>query len=261
MNMSQTIEEIRNERDELEKKLSVLSAWATRDIKSNISSIARQRAAGLDNETHDNFHAEETAEEIEQKITEYFGNILLMNAPSWVVDALTTAEVNYFNLLQNPNIDGLSVVSAYHKALDALIETIITKWFRKFAKKKWQTVLRKNDPLEKTLNMVVNKWYILGFGRLYGLIKYIKQDGELYDYGECFAEYLDKYYYLKDVLLEDNFFSQITQLANSEVLWAKRHTWNIAWKEAIKARQLFIGNYENKNAIIYKLLESQSVDF
>lgn len=80
--MSQTIEEVIKERDELQKKLSILSAWATKDIRSNINSIARQRAAGLDNETHENFHAEATAEEIEQKITEYFGNILLMNAPS-----------------------------------------------------------------------------------------------------------------------------------------------------------------------------------
>ena len=259
--MPETIEEIKKERDELKKKLATLSAWATKDIKSNISSIARQRASSLDSETHENFHAESTAEDIEQKITDYFGNILLMNAPAWVLDALTTAEVNYFNLLQNPNIDGLAVVSSYHKALDALIESYITKWFRKFAKKKGQTILRKNDPLEKTLNMVVNKWYILWFGRLYGLIKYIKQDGALYDYGECFAEYLDKYYYLKDILLEDHFFSQITELANSEVLWAKRHKGNIAGKEAIKARQLFIGNYEDKNSIIYKLLESQSVEF
>jgi len=259
--MPDTIRSLQKERDELQKKLTALSAWATRDIKSNINSIARQRASGLDGETHENFHKESTAEEIEQKITEYFGHIMLMNAPAWVVDALTTAEVNYYNLLQNPSIDGLSVVSAYHKALDAIIESYITKGFRKFAKKKWQTVLRKNDPLEKTLNMVVNKGYILWFGRLYGLIKYIKQDWELYDYWECFTEYLDKYYYLKDILLEDHFFWQISELANSEVLWAKRHKWNIAWKEAIKTRELFIGNYQNKDSIIYKLLESQSVEF
>jgi hypothetical protein len=259
--MPDTITSLQEERDALQKKLSALSAWATRDIRSNISSIAKQRASGLDTETHESFHAEETAEDIEKKITEYFGNILLLNAPNGVVDALTTAEVNYYNLLQNPSIDGLSVVSAYHKALDAVIESYITKWFRKFAKKKWQDVLRKNDPLEKTLHLVVNKWYILWFGRLYWLIKYIKQDWNLYDYGECFAEYLDKYYYLKDILLEENFFGQMTQLANSEVLWAKRHTWNIKGPEALKARELFIGNYENKNSIIYKLLESQSVEF
>ena len=153
------------------------------------------------------------------------------------------------------------MVSAYHKWLDSLIEAYITKGFRKYAKKKWQTILRKNDPLEKTLHLVVWKWYILWFGRLYGLLKAIRNDDTLHEYGECFCEYLNKYYYLKDTLLEEEFFKQMTQLANSEVLWAKRHKGNIKWDEALATRELFIGNYKNKNSIIYKLLESQSVEF
>ncbi len=259
--MQDTIRSLQEERDALQKKLSVLSAWAKRDVRSSISSIARQRASNLDKHTQDHFHDDMTADKIEQMISEYFGNILLLNTPTWVLEALISAEVNYYNLLQNPSIDGLAVVSAYHKALDAIIESYITKWFRKFAKKKGQTVLRKNDPLEKTLHLVVSKWYILGFWRLYGLVKSIKQDSELYDYGICFSEYLDKYYYLKDVLLEDSFFAQLTSLAHSEVLWSKRHTGNISSKEATQTRKLFIWNYQDKNAIIYKLLESQSVEF
>jgi hypothetical protein len=152
-------------------------------------------------------------------------------------------------------------VTGYHKALDTLIESFISKGFRKFAKKKWQIILRTNDPLEKTLHMVVNKWYILGFGRLYGLIKHIRNDDSLFDYGSCFSEYLDKYYYIKDILLEDSFFRQMTQLANSEVLGSKRHRGNISQEEALKTRNLFIWNYHDKNSIIYKLLESQSVEF
>jgi hypothetical protein len=162
--------------------------------------------------------------------------------------------------MQNPGIDGLSVVSAYHKALDACIESYITKWFRKFAKKKNQIILRKNDPLEKTLHLVVNKWYILWFWRLYGLIKAIKNDSELYDYGECFAAYLDKYYYLKDMLLEEEFYKHITELANSEVLGSKRHKWNIKIEEVQRTRQLFVWNYKEQESILYRLLESQNVD-
>lgn len=259
--MLDTISSLQKERDELQKKLAALSSWASKDIKSNIKSIARQRASQLDSNTQASMHEEYSPKDMEQKITKYFWNILLMNAPSSLLDSLTTAEVNYYNLIQNPWIDGLSMVSAYHKWLDAIIETYITKGFRKFAKKKGQTILRKNDPLEKTLHLVVTKWYILGFWRLYGLLKAMKNDGDLYDYGECFCEYLNKYYYLKDVLLEDDFFSQMTQLANSEVLWAKRHKGNISGKEALQTRKLFIGDYKDHNAIIYKLLESQSVEF
>ena len=58
---------------------------------------------------------------------------------------------------KNPTIDGFSVISGYHKSLDLFIEAFIVKQFRKFAKKQKQTILRTNDPLEKSLNLVVNK--------------------------------------------------------------------------------------------------------
>jgi hypothetical protein len=117
----------------LKKKLSVLSSWAAKDVKDNIRTIARERSAGL---SINAFSEESKAENIEERITGYFGHIMLMNAPQGVVDDLTTSEVNYYNLMQNPGIDGLSVVTGYHKALDTLIESFISKGFRKFAKKK-----------------------------------------------------------------------------------------------------------------------------
>lgn len=97
------------------------------------------------------------------------------------------------------------MISWYHKTLDLFIENFIIKQFRKFAKKQRQTILRTNDPLEKALNLVVNKWYILSTWRLYGLLKIIKFDLELNDYSTCFKDYLDKYIDLRDVLLDDNF--------------------------------------------------------
>jgi hypothetical protein len=131
--MTEDIQELQQERDELKKKLSVLSSWAAKDVKDNIRTIARERSAGL---SINAFSEESKAENIEERITGYFGHIMLMNAPQGVVDDLTTSEVNYYNLMQNPGIDGLSVVTGYHKALDTLIESFISKGFRKFAKKK-----------------------------------------------------------------------------------------------------------------------------
>lgn len=125
--MGETREELKKQRDDLQKKLTILSEWAEKDIKSSIHSIAKKRATKFDKQTQVSFKQESKSENIEDKITQYFGPIMLMNAPSGVLDALTTAEVHYYNLLQNPSIDGLAVVSAYHKALDAIIESYITK--------------------------------------------------------------------------------------------------------------------------------------
>jgi hypothetical protein len=64
-------------------------------------------------------------------------------------------------MMKNPNIDGFSVVSSYHKVLDLFIESFVTNNFRKYAKKKNCTILRVNDPLEKSLHLIINKKYIL----------------------------------------------------------------------------------------------------
>jgi hypothetical protein len=64
-------------------------------------------------------------------------------------------------MMKNPSIDGFSVISAYHKILDLFVESFITNNFRKFAKKKNCTILRVNDPLEKSINLIINKKYIM----------------------------------------------------------------------------------------------------
>jgi hypothetical protein len=37
----------------------------------------------------------------------------------------------------------------------------------------------------------------------------IKNKEDYYDYAKAFEEYLDKYTYLKDILLSDNFFKKL----------------------------------------------------
>jgi hypothetical protein len=50
-----------------------------------------------------------------------------------VINNIISAEVAYFNLRENPSADGLGVITSYHKAIDLLIESEITKGFRKYA--------------------------------------------------------------------------------------------------------------------------------
>jgi hypothetical protein len=97
--------------------------------------------------------------------------------------------------------------------------------------------------------------------RLYALIKMIKEWEKLYDFWQCFSDYLDKYRELKDILLDDLFFENFTKINKSEILSSKRHSWSITKKETLEARKILIWDFKDKNSMIYKLLESQSVSF
>lgn len=261
MHQQQQIQELKKENEQLKHLLAIAKAWMDREVKQSVHKIAKRKVGKMTDTLKEDFLKENIEEVIATQINRYFWDILLMNAPKWVVEAITTWEINFYNMKKNPSMDGFTVVSWYHKALDLFIESIITKNFRKFAKKQGQTILRQNDPLEKALNLVVNKKYILSVWRLYGLIKMIREDSQLYDYGKCFKAYLDKYRDLKEVLLDNNFFDKFTQLNKSEILASKRHSWSITKDETILARKILIWDFQDKNSIIYKMLESQSVLF
>jgi len=241
------------------QKLEIVKLWMEREVKDHTHKIAKQKTKKLTNQIRQDFLSENFEEVISNQIYNYFWEILLLNAPKWTIENIITAEINYFNMTKNPFIDGFSVISWYHKVLDLFVESFITNNFRKFAKKKWCTILRVNNPLEKSLNLVVNKKYILSAWRLYWLIKMIKNGDKLEDYWKCFKDYLDKYPDLRDVLLSDVFFNKFTLLNKSEILSSKRHSWFINKKDTKKARKIFIWDFKDKTSLIYKLLESQSV--
>lgn len=254
-------QKLKKEIERLKTKLEVVKVWMEREIKEQTHKIARAKATKLTSNTKEDFLNENFEEVIWNRINSYFWDLLLLNAPKWTIEAITTWEINYYNMMKNPSIDGFSVISSYHKVLDLFVESFITNWFRKFAKKKWCTILRVNDPLEKSLNLIINKKYILSVWRLYWLLKLIKEDWELYDFWRCFKDYLDKYSDIKDILLDDDFFEKFTQINKSEILSSKRHSWTISKKETTQARKILIWDFRDKNSMIFKLLESQSVGF
>lgn len=255
------LEKLKKENKKLKSLLAAAQTWMKKEVKEQTKKISKKKVNNMTNEVKESFLKENMEKVISKQINNFFWEVLLLNMPSSIVENIISAEINYYNLKQNPELDWFSVLSSYHKALDTLIENYITKWFRKYAKKTGQIYLRKNDLLEKSLNSVINKWFILSTWRLFHLIKLIKKDEELFDYGNCFLDYLNKYYYLKDTLLEDSFYNLFEEIIASEVLWKKRHSWNITFEETTKAREILIWNFENKNCIIYKLIESQNLDF
>jgi len=207
----------------LNRTLLICKNWMKKEVDAAVSKIVSRKVVEISRQGKDAFMQENQPQIIANQVQNYFGEILLLNAPKQTIEYLINAEMNYYNLQKNPHLDGLSVIGSYHKILDLCIEQIITSNFRRFAQKKGQIILRVNDPLEKALHLIVNKKYILSVGRLYALLDHIRSGNTLYDYGKCFAAYLEKYPSLREVLVEDNFFKIFREAVESEVFGAKRH--------------------------------------
>lgn len=259
MSQNLTMQELLEENIALKKKLWVAQAWMEREVKTQVHNVARRKVWKMTENQKSSFLNENIEEVISKRIVSFFWDLLLLNAPKWTIEAITASEINFYNMKQNPAIDGFSVVSGLHKAFDLFIESFVTKWFRKYAKKQKQTILRVNDPIEKSLNLVVNKGYILSTWRFFALIKMIRSGENLSDYGKCFSEYLNKYVDLKNAILSDEFYERFEELNKSEVLSSKRHKWTISSDDTVIARKFLIWNFEDKDSILYKLLESQAV--
>lgn len=261
VDLESEIKLLKEENERLKRNLEAAKIWMEREVKANVIKIAKTKLSGLTQETKNNFFGNNVWEIITQKISDFFWEIMLLNIPASAIDNIISAEINYYHLRENPISDWISVISSYQKAMDALIEQFITKWFRKFCKKKWYDILRKNEQIEKALNSVVNKWFILSIWRLYHLLKLIKeQDEKYYDYVEAFEEYLDKYDYIKEILLDDDFYDRLWELVETETLWSKRHKWKIDFVETRKSRMLIIWDFYDKNCLMYKLVKTQNID-
>ncbi len=260
-NIKVNLEQLIKENIELKRKLSTARLWMGREVRSSISKIAKWKVSQFTSEIKDSFFSENIENIITKKITDFFWEIMLLNTPSSVIENIIIAEINYSHLRENPNIDWLWVITSYHKSLDTLIEGFITKWFRRYAKKKWQTQLRKNEVMEKFLNSVVNQWYILSVWRLFHILESIINKEELYDYWKCFKEYLEKYDYISKIILDKGFMDNFEKLIKSEILGKKRHIWTISFNETRSARTLLIWDFVDTNTLIYKLIEIWKVDY
>ncbi|MDQ1344182.1 MAG: hypothetical protein QG650_902 [Patescibacteria group bacterium] len=257
--MSQTeIELLKAENERLKKLLTGASAWMERQWREDAHKIAKRRTGKMTDEVRSDFMRENMEEMNYARIRGYFGELLLMNAPKETLSHLVDAEIAFFNLQRSNSGDGLSVISSYTKLIDALVEGYVTSQFRKYAVKRGAVVLRVNDPMEKAIHFVITKRYILSIGRLYGLLKSIRNGEKLFDYGNAFRDYLEKYRTIGDFLLSDEFFLPFSEIVESDVFGGKRHSGKISVKETAATRKVLLGDYVDKQALLYRFLETQS---
>lgn len=254
------IKTLLNENNLLKKKLTIAQRWMEREVKSQIRLISKNKISNLTLDNKDDFFSENIEEMVNNQVVSFFWELILLNTPDFVIDNIISAEILFYNFRKNKKSDWLGVLTSYQKSIDYIIEQNITKPFRKFAIKKWQTSLRKNDPLEKTLNMVVNKWYIIWVWKLYHIMDIIKNNKESFDYVDCFKDFLERNIDIKNLLEKKEFHSIFKKLIETDVFWKKRHLWKVTFEDAQKARELIVWNLNNKKSIIFMLIEMSQVD-
>lgn len=113
--------------------------------------------------------------------------------------------------------------------------------------------------MEKALHSVVTKKFILSLGRLFGLLRMIRDGDRLYDFGQTFALYLEKYPDIRNMLLSDKFFLLFGKVIESDVFGGKRHQGSISLSDTKNTRKWITGDFMDKDGLLYQVLESQAV--
>ena len=243
----------------LKRKLHLSKSWMQKEVHQARLRISKQHESWMTITEKKKFLDEIQPNIIEKMIIDYFWELLLLNAPSSIVEHLVDAEFYFYRLKSNSSVDALSVTWAYQKVLDILIDKIITTPYRKFVVKKKLNIQLRNNLIEKSLALVVNKRYTLSFWRFYWLVKEIKNNNNLWGYTSLFKEFLEKYPEKKELILWDYFYKEINNLIKTEIFTVKRHHWKITLEEAELIRNILVWKYKNKESLIYKILESDTV--
>jgi len=250
---------LEKENKELKRKLKNIKKWLDKQIWKKLEIIRKNKIFRNTINNKENFIIKNIEDIVKKQINTFFSDILAINIPNKVIENIINSEVNYYNLKKWQKIDGLSIIIWYHKVIDLLIEDFIIKEYRYFINKNSKNIKIINDPLEKSLNLVVKKWYSLSIGRLYNVIDDINSKNNLKWYTQAFVDFLEEYSYLKKILLEKDFILKLKKIVDSWWLWIKRHSWNISNEETKELRKLIIWDFKDKSCIIYKLLETQNL--
>jgi len=248
------IKTLQEENKQLKNKLKIAQKWMKKEVAEDIKRIWKAKINSSTLKEKTCFLNDNIEDIVTDKIQDFFGELMLINIPAKIIRNIISAEINYYNFRNNPSFDWFSVISSYHKALDIIIETYITSDFRKFIDKSKLPKHIENDSLEKALNSVITKNYSLSAGRLYHLLQLINEWNELKHYTYLFSKFIKKHLYLENILLDKEFLEIFEKIIKTEVLWEKRHSWQISFVETREARTLLIWDFKNKNCLIYKLM-------
>jgi hypothetical protein len=101
------INDLKQKNKELNKKLFIAKLWMEKEVREQVKKISKRKISAMTCRTKDRFFAENVEEMITKTVSDFFGEMLLLNTPTSVVNNIISAEVAYFNLRENPSADGL----------------------------------------------------------------------------------------------------------------------------------------------------------
>ena len=241
----------------LKKQLCAAKKWMQAEVQQSQKNITIQDSQ----EAKNSLYHKNIEEIISEKIYSFFPSDVLMHFPVNGVENIISSELIYYHIIQGGHVDGIGVIIGYQKLLDAMIESYITKWFRKYITKNHLTHSPENSPLEKSFHSIVDKKYIFSLGRVFDSIQRIQTKDISGKYLSYFKKYLESRPFLQKSLLETDFLLQLKTLIHLHAITDKRHSWSLSPKDTTLARDACIWNFQNKNCLLYILAASQSVDY
>ena len=198
--------------------------------------------------------------DILETIWKYFPPKIFMSFSESCVKELITSELLFDTLSLHPIIDGSWIILWYQKVFDTLFENWVTKWYRKYVRKYRKPQKPENNPLEKSLYLVIEKWYILSAGRIYEILENIKNKKEVWFYEALFISYLKTSSELEMSLPKGFFLIHLQVLMKKKILWEKRHSWVLSYDDTLLARKIYIWDLRDTNSLLWILANLWSVE-
>jgi hypothetical protein len=90
---------------ELKRVLGIVKLWMEKEVRASVIRIAKNKLSKLTDETKKSFFSNNIEDIITKKIYDFFGEILILNIPSSVIENIIFAEINYYHLRENPISD------------------------------------------------------------------------------------------------------------------------------------------------------------
>ena len=239
------------ENQKLREKLALAEQWMRREISSSTREITRDHIKKANRKHMQNLLEEDTLDIITREITEYFGTSL-SSAPEHTLERLIDSEIYWYTLQKYPTMDGLPVILAYQKILDAWIEERLVKDFRK--NKKIKTLVTK-DALEKDISNILTKNYTLSIGRLYQILSSVRDRQALSPLVSDLVNFWEKENQTElETLTSDTFFIPFFELMDREIFTKKRHEKKVTFSDVKRVREMMVGGYKDTSSALLKIL-------